>query len=112
MARSDVLHLEHMLEATHRLREVARRRGRSAFDADDVVRLAMLHLIQRLGEAASRLSSDFRAAHPEFPWAEMIGMRNRIVHSYADLDPEIIWRIATEDVEPVIAATERALARG
>jgi uncharacterized protein with HEPN domain len=41
----------------------------------------------------------------------MIGMRNRIVHGYDDLDPDIVWRIATEDVEPVIAGLERSLAR-
>jgi uncharacterized protein with HEPN domain len=70
----------------------------------------MLHLIQRLGEAASRLAADFRAAHPEFPWGEMIGMRNRIVHGYEDLDPDIVWHVATEDIEAVIAALERVLA--
>jgi len=39
------------------------------------------HLIQRLGEAASRLAADFRAEHEEFSWAEMIGMRNRILRA-------------------------------
>lgn len=71
----------------------------------------MLHLIQRLGEAASRLPADFRAAHPEFPWVEMIGMRNRIVHSYDDVDPDIVWRVASEHVVPVIAALERVLVK-
>ncbi|HEX2167686.1 MAG TPA: HepT-like ribonuclease domain-containing protein, partial [Longimicrobiales bacterium] len=93
-----------------RLRALARDRSRQDFDADDVAQLAMLHLIQRLGEAASRLSADFRAANPEFPWGEMIGMRNRIVHAYDDLDPDIVWHIATEDIEAVIAALERVLA--
>ena len=110
MPRSDRLTLELMLDTTRRLRALAADRTRSAFDTDDVAQLAMLHLIQRLGEGASRLSADFRAGHPEFPWAEMIGMRNRIVHGYDDLDPDIVWRIATEDIEPVIAGLERALA--
>lgn len=39
----------------------------------------------------------------------MIGMRNRIVHGYDDLDPDIVWRVATDDIEVVIAALERAL---
>jgi uncharacterized protein with HEPN domain len=112
MARDDRLTLGLMLDSANRLRRLARERGRAAFDADNVAQLAVLHLIQRLGEGASRLTADFRAAHPEFPWAEMIGMRNRIVHGYDDLDPEIAWRIASEDVEPVIAALERALASG
>lgn len=110
MPRSDRLTLELMLDTALRLRAVSRALLRTAFDADDVAQLAMLHLIQRLGEGASRLSAEFRAEHPEFPWAEMIGMRNRIVHGYDDLDPDIPWRIATEDIEPVIAGLERALA--
>jgi uncharacterized protein with HEPN domain len=110
MATRDLLALEQMLDAARHLSALARERGRDGFDADDVVRLAMLHLIQRLGEAASRLSADFRSGHPEFPWTEMIGLRNRIVHSYTELDPEITWRVASEDVAPVIAAVERALA--
>lgn len=92
------------------LRALARPHTRASFEADDVTHLALLHLIQRLGEAVSRLSADFRAAHDEFPWAEMIGMRNRIVHGYDDLDSEIVWRVATGDIEPVVAALERALA--
>ena len=111
MARDDRVTLEQMLDAARRLSGLARERGRDAFGRDDVAQLAMLHLIQRLGEAASRLGAEFRTAHPELPWGPMIGMRNRIVHSYDDLDPDIIWRIASEDVEPVIAAVERILAR-
>jgi uncharacterized protein with HEPN domain len=103
--------LELMLDTAKRLSALARERGREALEADDVARLAMLHLVQRLGEGASRLSADFRDGHPEFPWAGMIGLRNRIVHGYDDLDPDIIWRVASDDVEPVIAALERALAR-
>ena len=109
MPRSDRHSLEHMFESATRLRTLAGERGRATFDDDEAVRLAMLHLIQRLGEAASRLSAEFRATHAEFPWAEMIGMRNRIVHSYDDLDADIIWRVASDDVEPIIAALERAL---
>ncbi|HEX6133183.1 MAG TPA: HepT-like ribonuclease domain-containing protein [Longimicrobiales bacterium] len=111
MPHDDRLPLEQMLDAARRLSRLARERGRATFDDDDVLRLAMLQLIQRLGESASRLSADFRFAHPELPWAEMIGLRNRIVHSYDDLDPDIIWHVASADVEPVIAALERVLER-
>lgn len=110
MPRSERLTLEQMLDAAQRIRALVRPHTRVSFEADEVAHLALLHLIQRLGEAASRLSADFRADHPEFPWAEMIGMRNRIVHGYDDLDAEIVWRVATDDIEPVVAALERALA--
>lgn len=109
MARDDRVTLQQMLDAARRLRRMAHERTRDAFDADDVAQFAMQHLIQMLGEQASRVSAEFRFAHPEFPWAEMTGMRNRIVHGYDTIDPDIIWRVASEDVEPLIAALERAL---
>ena len=111
MVRDDRVTLEQMLDAARRLSGLARGRSYDAFAGDDVTQLATLHLIQRLGEAASRLAAELRAAHPELPWGEMIGMRNRIVHSYDDFDPKIAWRVASEDVEPVIAAVERILSR-
>lgn len=110
MARDDRVSLGQMLDAARRLSAMARERTRETFARDETGQLAMIHLIQRLGEAASRISADFRFARTEFPWAEMVGMRNRIVHGYDELDPDIVWRVASEDVEPVIAALERALA--
>jgi len=110
MPRDDRLTLGQMLDTSRHIGTLVRPHTRESFETDEVGQLALLHLIQRLGEAASRLSADFRADHPEFPWAEMIGLRNRIVHGYDDLDPDIIWRVGSEDIEPVIAALERALA--
>ncbi len=109
MPRDDRPTLEQMLDTAARIRTLARARTRDGLAVDEVGQLALLHLIQRLGEGASRLSADFRAEHPEFPWAEMIEMRNRIVHGYDDLDPDIVWRVSSEDIEPVIAGLERAL---
>lgn len=110
MARRERWTLEQMLDTARRIRALARSHTHESLETDEVAHLALLHLIQRLGEAASRLSADFRASHDEFPWAEMIGMRNRIVHSYDDLDAEIVWQVASADIEPVLAALERVLA--
>jgi uncharacterized protein with HEPN domain len=110
MAGDDRLTAEQMLAAVRRIRGVVRGQTRQAFEADEIRQLALLHLIQMLGEAASRTSAAFRDAHPELPWGQMVGMRNRIVHGYDHVDPDIVWRVATEDVEPVLAALERMLA--
>lgn len=107
--RDDRLTLEQMLDTVQRIRGVIRGRSREAFEGDEIRQLALLHLIQLLGEAASRISAEFRDRHPEFPWGQMVGMRNRIVHGYDAVDPDIVWRVATDDLEPVLAALERAL---
>ncbi|MEX0692724.1 MAG: HepT-like ribonuclease domain-containing protein [Gemmatimonadales bacterium] len=63
-----------------------------------------------VGEAAAGLSAAFRAAQPELPWVEMIGMRNRIVHGYDHVDPDMVWEVVVGDLEVVIAALDRILA--
>jgi uncharacterized protein with HEPN domain len=112
MVHDDRLTLGQMLDTVRRIRGMIRGQVRAAFDGDEVRQLALLHLIQVLGEAASRVSAEFRDAHPELPWAQMAGMRNRIVHGYDHVDPDIVWRVATEDLEPVLAALERITAGG
>ncbi len=111
MTRDDRLVAQQMLDAVQRIRAIVQGQTREAFDGDEVRQLALLQLIQVLGEAASRTTAAFRDAHPELPWTQMIGMRNRIVHGYDDVDPDIVWRVATEDAEPVLAGLERLVGR-
>jgi len=50
-----------------------------------------------VGEAAARVSTAFRARHPDVPWRQIIGMRHRIVHDYLDVDFDIVWDVANAD---------------
>ena len=109
MVRDDGLCVEQMRDTVQRIRRLVRGKTRKSFEADEVRQLAILHLIQVLGEAASRTSAAFREAHMEIPWGHMIGMRNRIVHGYEHVDPDIVWRVATDDVEQLLPALERAI---
>jgi len=57
--------------------------GRSVFDLDEDRQIVLTHLIQIIGEAASRLSTQLIEQHPEVPWRALIGMRHRVVLEYA-----------------------------
>lgn len=72
------------------------------FDADENLRLALAHLLQIIGEAASRLSSEFRQAHADIPWKAVIGMRHKIVHDYLNVDDDIVWLTATVEMGPLV----------
>jgi uncharacterized protein with HEPN domain len=50
---------------------------RETYDADENLRLALIHLVQAIGEAARQVSRDFTVTHPEVPWENIIGMRTR-----------------------------------
>ncbi len=72
--------------------------SREAYDADENLRLALIHLVQVIGEAGRRVSREFSDGHPEIPWAEIVGMRHKVVHDYLGVDEDIVWQVVTEDL--------------
>ena len=64
---------------------------------DKLIQSAVLQKLIVIGEAASKLPSDYRDAHPEVEWQEIAGLRNRIVHAYFSVEWPIIWAAATEE---------------
>jgi uncharacterized protein with HEPN domain len=75
----------------------------------DIAILALQQLIQTIGEAARRVPEEFRVLHTEIPWPEIIGMRNIIVHRYAIVELELVWKTATHDTAELIALLEPLL---
>jgi uncharacterized protein with HEPN domain len=59
---------------------------------------ATLRRLQTLSEAAHLLSPALKAAHPEIPWADIAGFRNRLVHAYLDIDLEVAWATLENDL--------------
>jgi len=54
-------------------------------ETDEYIPLALVHLVQIIGEAGARLSDEVTDAHPEIPWRQVVGMRNRVVHGFGPL---------------------------
>ncbi|MGH8933815.1 MAG: HepT-like ribonuclease domain-containing protein [Egibacteraceae bacterium] len=67
---------------------------------DEVVGAAVMRWIEILGEAASRLTSDLRESYPDIPWAGVIGMRNRLVHGYFEIDADRVWAAIEHELSP------------
>ena len=77
--------------------------GREVLEQDDMRRLAILFALATIGEAVSRLTPEFVAAHPTLPWSGMKAARNRLIHGYDSVDLDVVWRIATVDVPELLA---------
>lgn len=63
------------------------------FISNEIIVDAVIRNFEIIGEAANRLTDDFKDKHPEIDWHRIRGFRNRIVHDYAGIDFEIVWRI-------------------
>ena len=105
----DAVRLRHMLDAARKAVEFTHGKGRAELDADEKLALALVRLLEILGEAAKGVSPDFRDAHPQIPWKLVAGARDRLIHGYFEVDLKIVWEIVTRDLPPLIAELERLL---
>ncbi|NEQ98453.1 MAG: DUF86 domain-containing protein [Cyanothece sp. SIO2G6] len=70
---------------------------------------AVLYEIIVIGEAANRLSVEFRANNPAVPWREIIGMRNILAHQYDKIDVDVVWGAIQEDIPELIVMLQPLL---
>jgi len=97
-----------MLDAARDIELYTQGRSKQKFEEDRILRLALTTLFQTIGEAARRISEEFKNEHPEFQWIRITGFRNRLVHGYDVIDYDVMWDIITADV-PVLLKNLRAL---
>ena len=94
--------LLHILNAASKAVKLVEDKSFQQLEDDEVLTLALVKLIEIVGEASSRLSKEFQAEHPEIPWSGIIGMRNRLVHAYFDINLKVIWQTTQEDLPTLI----------
>lgn len=76
------------------------------FAESDLHQDAVLWQLGIIGEAARLVSSTTREAHPEIPWSEIVGMRNRLIHEYFDIDLQRVWETVRQDLDVLIRLLE------
>jgi uncharacterized protein with HEPN domain len=104
--QSSDIRLRHMLDYAREAVALAEDRTRENLDYDRLVELALVRLLEIVGEAASRVPEEECARYPEIPWPQMVGLRNRLIHGYDAVDLDILWQIVKVDLPPLIAILE------
>ena len=84
-------------------------RNRSDLDADEMLALAVVRLTEILGEAAKNVSQTTKDQHPDIPWRQMAGTRDRLSHAYFEVDFDIILGIVKHDLPPLVTNLEKIL---
>jgi uncharacterized protein with HEPN domain len=109
MLKPDLIRLRHMREAASYAQEMAVSRTRSDLDENIMLRMALIHCLEVLGEAASKVTPETRAQLPSIPFVQTVAMRHRLIHAYFDVDLDIVWTTVVDDLPPLLAALDAAL---
>ena len=109
MRKDDEIRLRHMLDAACEAISFAQGRTRIELDSDRMLVLSLVKAIEIVGEAAYQIAETTRGELPAIPWADIIGMRHRLVHAYFDINLDVLWQTLQDDLPALIAQIEPLL---
>ena len=101
--------LRDMLDNAREAVALSRGKTRAELAKDRVLQLALVKLVEIVGEAATRISSSEQDRFPGIPWADVIGMRNKLIHGYDELDLKILWDTVRDDLPRLIGDLKRII---
>lgn len=107
--RDDLVYVGHMVDTANKAIGFVQGLTREEFDNNELLRLSLTHLLQVIGEAARRVSPEFRAAYPQIDWKAIVGMRSKVVHDYLSVDEDIVWDTVTNELPSLVNELERIL---
>lgn len=112
LTKNDAVRLRHMLDAARKALFFCRGKTRFDIEEDEQLRLALVRLVEIVGEAASRVSQELQDQTPSIAWADIISTRNKLVHAYFNIDLDVMWQIIQEDLPLLANELENLLETG
>lgn len=110
MFKDDSVRIRHILDAAREAVAFTKGRSRADLDTDRKLNLSLVRLLEIIGEAGRSLSQEFRQEHLDLPWKSMVGMRDRLIHGYFDVNLDVVWETITEDLPGLVDKLEKILA--
>lgn len=108
MLPADCIRLKHLVDAADAAARFSAGRSRADLDHDEMLLFALVRAVEIVGEAASKVTDETRASI-HIPWPANVGMRNRLVHAYFDVDRQILWATVQESLPALRSAVSAAL---
>ena len=104
--RRDEVNLLDILIAARKALKFVEGVDQNEFEDNEIIQNAVMRPLEVIGEASARISKEFRKAHPEIPWREMVGLRNRLIHEYFGIGFTAVWDSIHRDLPKLIEIIE------
>ena len=102
MPPEDRIRLLHMIEATETALNFVTGRQRADLNSDQMLLFALVRAIEIIGEGAGKVSEATRRAAADIPWGLVVSMRNRLIYAYFDVDNDVVWKTASEELPELL----------
>ena len=107
----DKIKLQHMLDHAKEAVALVQGKEKSDLQKNRLLELAATRLVEIVGEAAAKISPENQTKYPSIPWAQIIGMRNRLIHGYDAVDIDVLWDTLEVDLPSLIAELNKILSQ-
>ncbi len=91
MKRGDLVYLQHVLDAIAKIELYLDDIDQESFVAQSLIQDGVIRQLEIIGEAIKQVSASIRESHPEIPWKDFAGMRDKLIHQYFGVDLEQVW---------------------
>ena len=102
MLHEDMIRLRHIIAEAEEACAFAENMSFNEFMGDRKTAKAIIRSVEVIGEASSKITDELREKYPDIPWKQIIGMRNRLIHVYFDIDFRTVWQTVNENLPPLI----------
>jgi uncharacterized protein with HEPN domain len=96
-----------MLDYSSEALALIKGKNRNEIDQNRTLNLALVRLVEIVGEAANRVSDETQDAYTEIPWFQIVSLRNRLIHGYDSVDFDILWGVLNDELPALVIALER-----
>jgi len=109
MKKDDTVYLRHIIDAIERIRQYLVGVSYDQFLQNHLLQDGVVRQLEIIGEAANNISDAFKSAHADLSWSKMVGIRNRLIHAYFQVNLSIVWDTAQADLPSLKQQVEQIL---
>lgn len=95
---TDIVRLKHILDAIKDVNRFTKKIDYKKFESDKMLQSACIHQLEIIGESANHFSDEFFKKYREIEWAEIVGLRNMLIHEYFGIDIRLVWQVIQNDL--------------
>lgn len=103
----DQIYIKHILDSVEFIESLSKDKKFAQVNADRLLKNGIIRELEIIGEASKRLSNEFKKLHPQIPWNEIAGMRDKLIHDYFMVNLNIVWKVVLDDLPKLKSALEK-----